>query len=73
MKKDELTTETTANAKPKLAEVALHDVEIMEAFYRDWETDDFGNKKPNKSLGKFLMSDEWEKEDQHQIKKEEKQ
>ena len=29
MKKDELTTETTANAKPKLAEVALHDVEIM--------------------------------------------
>ena len=32
MKKDELTTETTANAKPKLAEVALHDVEIMEIF-----------------------------------------
>ena len=44
----------------KLAEVALHDVEIMERFY-DCETGDFGNKKPNKSLGKFLMSDEWEK------------
>ena len=38
MKKDELTTETTANAKPKLAEVALHDVEIMERFY-DCETE----------------------------------
>jgi hypothetical protein len=47
-------------AKPVLAEVALHEVEIMERFY-DFETDDFGNKKPNKPLGKFLMSDEWEK------------
>ena len=44
MKKDELTTETTANAKPKLAEVALHDVEIMERFY-DCETDDFCSEK----------------------------
>ena len=52
IEKMRLTTETTANSKPKLAEVALHNVEIMERFY-DCETDDFGNKKPNKSLGKL--------------------
>lgn len=52
--------ENANGTKPVLAEVALHEVEIMERFY-DCETDDFGNKKPNKSLGKFLMSDEWEK------------
>ncbi len=52
--------ETANGTKPVLAEVDLHEVEIMERFY-DCETDDFGNKKPNKSLGKFLMSDEWEK------------
>lgn len=46
--------------KTSLLETTLHEIEIMERIY-DCETDDHGNKKPNKSLGKFLMSDEWKR------------